>query len=372
MDRTRRLLAAIVLVSLAMAACSPAAQHPWTWPPADGTGSDQLATAHPTEAPTGSTGPISVDLRPDPNAPFYVLRDPKAPARLAGTTHDIDLYVDERFITVAEGLVREVWAFGGTVPGPVIRVEVGDTIRIHLTNRPPKLPGRAAWMHPAVNDHSHSVEFHGSTGASSDEVTSTKPGAKGVYEFKAEHAGVWIYACGTEPVLEHLANGMYGMVIVEPEGGLDEVDQEFFFVQSEWYLGGPNRSASLSKASSEVPTPDFVVLNGIADQYEDHPIQVETGRRVRAFILDAGPRLGSSFRVVGTTFNRVEKDGIELEAGDEGNWGSRTVDLSPGHGAMVEFTLAEDGLYPIETNALDVVGRETLGLFQAGDGDPFN
>ena len=390
MDRTQRLLAAIMLVSVATAACSAAAQPSWTWAPDDGTGARQTGTPRPTEAPAGSASPAGGDPSSDPNAggdpspdanagttaATYYPRDPRAPARLAGTTHDIDLVVEERNNTVADGFVRQVWTFGGTVPGPVIRVQVGDTIRIHLINRPATPLRAVAIGHPPVNNASHSVGFHASMVAPNDQMTSIKPGEEKTVEFKAEYAGVWMYHCETEPVLQHIANGMYGMVIVEPEGGLGRIDQEFFFVQSEWYLGGGNPlrppTPSLAKAAAAAPAPDFVVFNGIADQYLDHPIQVETGKRVRAFILDAGPNIDSSFHIEGTIFDRVIKEGIELKVGNEGSWGSQAVDLSPGQGAIVEFTMAEDGLYPIVTHAFNFVGRGALGLFQAGDGDPPN
>ncbi len=389
-----------MLMSLAIAACDVAAQPSWTLQPnrgagagpadpspstqaptgsispTSGAGAGQPVSSTPTLAPPGSASPISGNLQPDPNAEIYHPRDPKAPALLPGTTHDIDLRIDERFNSVAQGFVQHVWTFGGTdpgsgmVPGPVIRVQVGDTIRIHLINHPPTLPGLAAIGHPAVNDFPHSVDFHGSTGAWNDQMTPIKPGEEKVFEFKAEFAGVWMYHGNTEPVLQNIAYGMYGMLIVEPKGGLDKVDQEFFLVQGEWYLGGqyPSRppSPSLAKAAAAVPVPDFVVFNGIADQYSDHPIQVETGKRVRAFILDAGPNLSSSFSVEGSVFDRVIKEGIELKVGNRGSWGSQAVDLSPGQGAIVELTMAEDGLYPIVTHALNLAGRGAVGLFQAG------
>ncbi len=316
------------------------------------------------EAPGGGGdshgGPApATDVAADPNAPAYTLHDAKAPARLEGTVHDIDLVVEEKLMTVAEGFVQAVWTFGGTVPGPVIRVQVGDTIRIHLKN-------------PATSQLSHSVDFHASMVAWNDEMRSIKPGEELLYEFKAEYAGVWMYHCGTSPTLHHIANGMFGMVIVEPKGGLDPVDQEFFFVQSEWYLGPQGEPASLTKASVGAPAPDYVVFNGIANQYLDNPIQIETGERVRAYILDAGPSIDSSFHIVGTIFDRVIKEGIELKVGNSGSWGSQAVDLSPAQGAIVEFTMAEDGLYPIVTHAFNFVGRGALGVFQAGDGDPLN
>jgi nitrite reductase (NO-forming) len=301
----------------------------------------------------------TTDVQADPNAPKYVLFDPQAPALLPGDTHDIDLVIEEKLMTVAEGFQQAVWTFGGTVPGPVIRVKQGDLVRIHLKN-------------PATSKLPHSVDFHSSLVAWNDEMTSINPGEEKLYEFRAEYAGVWMYHCGTTPALHHIANGMYGMMIVEPKGGLDKVDQEFALVQSEWYLGPQGEPASLTKAAAAAPAPDFVMFNGVANQYLDNPIQIATGKRVRAFILDTGPSIDSSFHIVGTIFDRVIKEGIELKVGNAGRWGSQAVDLSPAQGAIVEFTMAEDGLYPIVTHAFNFVGRGALGLFQAGDGDPKN
>jgi nitrite reductase (NO-forming) len=377
MASTRRLVAATLLLGLVAASCGAATAPSWTWTPNGGapTGTPPTATlpiAPPNASPGESSKPARTDLRPDPNAATYAPRDPVAPARLDGTTHDIDLRISEPHMTVAEGIVREVWTFGGTVPGPVIRVGLGDTIRLHVVSRPPKLPGLAALMHPAVNVHPHALDIHGATGGWNDAMTPIQPGEERTYEFTAEHAGVWMYHGAAPPALLEIANGMYGMMIVEPEGGLDEVDQELFLVQGEWYLGRLHESASLERAAALVPEPDFVVFNGIADQYREHPIQVESGRRIRVFILDAGPNLGSSFRIEGAVFDRVIKEGIELEVGNSGGWGSQAVDLSPGQGAIVEFTLAEDGLFPIVTHAWNLAELGASGLLQAGGGEPPN
>ena len=310
--------------------------------------------------PDDHGGPApDTNVEADPNAPPYELRDPAAPDRLAGTVHDIDLVIEEKEMTVAKGFVQKVWTFGGSVPGPVIRVQVGDTIRIHLKN-------------PATSELSHSVDFHASMVAWNDEMTSIAPGEEKLYEFNAEYAGAWMYHCGTSPALHHIANGMAGMIIVEPKGGLAPVAHEFALVQSEWYLGPQGEPASLAKAATGNPAPDFVVFNGVANQYLDNPIAVPTGERVRVYILDTGPSIDSSFHIVGTIFDRVIKEGVELKIGNLGNWGSQAVDLSPAQGAIVEFTFAEDGLYPIVTHAFNFVGRGALGLFQAGDGDPLN
>lgn len=282
----------------------------------------------------GGSLPTVPGVLPDANAPPSVLYDATAPALLAGRVHDIDLTITEGMMTVAPGYVVDAWTFGGTVPGPVIRVKVGDTVRVHLKN-------------PATNTMAHSVDFHASQVAWNDEMTSIQPGEEKLYEFTADYAGVWMYHCGTAPALEHIANGMYGMLIVEPRAGLPKVDHEFALVQSEWYIDGQGVPVSYEKAAAPAPAPDFVVFNGVANQYKDHPLEVGTGQTVRFFLLDAGPDIDSSFHIVGTIFNSVIKEGVQLSPGNAGNWGSQAVDLSPAQGAIVQLTPAEDGLYPI-------------------------
>jgi len=304
-------------------------------------------------------GPGAVLPDPDPAAPAYLPFDAAAPALLTGTVHEIDLIVEEKPMTVAAGYVMDVWTFGGQVPGPTIRVKVGDTIRVHLKN-------------PATNSLPHSVDFHASQVAWNDEMTSISPGEEKLYTWTADYAGVWMYHCGTAPALHHIANGMFGMVIVEPAEGLPPVDAEIALVQSEWYFDGQGKPAGLLDAAAAAPAPDWVVFNGVANQYADHPIAVPTGGRVRIFILDAGPSIDSSFHVVGTIFDTVIKEGVVLARGNTGGWGAQAVDLSPAQGAIVELTTSEDGLYPIVTHAFNFVGRGALGLIQAGDGDPLD
>ncbi len=316
------------------------------------------------QAATGSAddhgGPApATNVAADPNAPKYTLYDATAPKVLDGTVHDIDLVVQEKEMTVADGFVQAVWTFDGTVPGPVIRVHLGDTVRVHLKN-------------PITNTLSHSVDFHASQVAWNDEMTSIKPGEEKLYEWHADYAGVWMYHCGTAPALHHIANGMYGMVIVEPKGGFKTVDREFALVQSEWYLGPQGQPVDLAKASTGNPAPDYVVFNGVANQYKDNPLKVPTKGTVRLFVLDAGPNIDSSFHIVGTIFNTVIKEGIQLTPNNPGHFGSQAVDLSPAQGAIIELVTPEDGLYPIVTHAFNFVGRGALGLLQAGDGDPKN
>ncbi len=303
-----------------------------------------------TATPMSGAAPVA-----DPNAPAYLLRDPTAPPVVAGTVHDVDLPIIEKDITVAKGFVVHAWTFGGTVPGPVIRVHLGDTVNVHLTNQ---------------GTMSHSIDFHASQTAMNHQMVEIKPGASFTYTFTADYAGVWMYHCGTAPALHHIANGMFGMVIVEPRGGLPKVDKEIAFVQSEWYLGPQGQPADYAKAFASAPAPDFVVFNGIANQYKDNPIVVPTKGRVRVFVLDAGPNIDSSFHVVGTIFDTVTKEGVSLLKGNADGWGSQAVDLSPAQGAIIEFSPLEDGMYPLVTHAFNFVGRGAIGIFQAGDGTP--
>ncbi|HEX2756028.1 MAG TPA: multicopper oxidase domain-containing protein [Candidatus Limnocylindrales bacterium] len=319
-------------------------------------GTIALAGAAPAPAASGAPAAAGAALA-DPAAPAYVLRDAAAPALLAGTVHDVDLPIVEKDITVAKGFVVHAWTFGGSVPGPTIRVHLGDTVRVHLTNN---------------GTMSHSIDFHASQTAMNHQMVEIKPGATFTYTFTADYAGVWMYHCGTAPALHHIANGMFGMVIVEPKGGLPKVDEEIALVQSEWYLGEQKQPADYTKANAAAPAPDFVVFNGIANQYKDNPIVVTTKGRVRVFVLDAGPNIDSSFHVVGTIFDTVIKEGVILAKGNAQGWGSQAVDLSPAQGAIIEFSPREDGMYPLVTHAFNFVGKGAIGIFMAGDGDPLN
>jgi nitrite reductase (NO-forming) len=352
-------VASVLLLSLIYAQLGPSeVTANQTDPSAPASSAAPDHTGHDPSAAPAAT------VEKDPNAPAYGLRDATAPEVATGTTHDVDLYVVEKQMTVAEGFAQTVYAFGttienATVPGPVFRIKVGDTLRINFIN-------------PDTNLMPHSVDFHASLVAWNDEMTDINPGESKIYEFEAQYAGVFMYHCGTAGALSHMLNGMYGLIIVEPEGGLDPVDREVFLIQNEWYLGPQGETGNLERANATVPNPDFVVFNGIANQYKDNPIPVKTGETVRAFILNVGPNIDSSFHVVGTIFDEVIKEGIHLNRGNEGNWGSQAIDLSPAQGAIAEFHFAEDGLYPIVTHAFNFVGHGAIGLFQAGDGDPLN
>ncbi|HSM67547.1 MAG TPA: multicopper oxidase domain-containing protein [Ilumatobacteraceae bacterium] len=328
------------------------------------TGGAPAATAASGDDHVASDATPAVEANSD--AAPYALRDPRPPARGEGDGVTLipggapdggdliewELVVEEKLMTVADGFEQLVWTFGGEVPGPVLRTHVGDTVRVHLVNPP----------EAAV---SHSIDFHASQVSMEDEMASIAPGEDLVYEFTTDYAGVWMYHCGTAPVLHHIANGMYGMVIVDPESGLPPVDDEYFFVQNEWYLGPQGEPSSLAAANQAAPAPDFQMFNGVAAQYADNPIEVATGEDIRMFVLNVGPSVDTSFHVVGGIFHEVIKEGVHLTAGNEGNWGAQAVDLAPAQGAVIEMTTAEDGTYALVNHAFNFPGRGAIGLFTA-------
>ena len=279
----------------------------------------------------------------------FVPFDPNLAPAPGGTEHELTIRATETQMEVAPGVFQEVWTFDDQVPGPVLRGKVGDLFTITLVNE---------------GEIGHSIDFHSSRVAWNDEMRTIGPGEELVYQFRAEHAGVFMYHCGTAPALHHIGNGMFGVMIVDPPE-LAEVDHEFVFVQHEWYLGPDGAPGSLSKMQNDEW--DLVVFNGYWNQYAHAPIQVEPGERIRAFVLDAGPSENSSFHIVGTIFDTVYKEGAYRLQPGPGQGGAQALDLQPAQGGFVEFSLPVDGLYPIVTHKFSNVGKGALGLFQAGE-----
>ena len=278
-------------------------------------------------------------------------RDPVLAPALTGTVHEIAFDATEVEMEVAPGVTQLVWTFNDTVPGPTLHGKVGDTFRITLTNS---------------GTMGHSIDFHASKVAWSDEMRTILPGESLVYEFVAQFAGAYMYHCGTAPALHHIGNGMFGAIIIDPLE-LAPVDEEFVMVQSELYLGPQGQPGDLSKMINEQW--DAVVFNGYYNQYRYAPIHVEAGKRYRMWVIDDGPSENSAFHIVGTVFETVYKEGAYLLQPDDTHGGSQVLDLQPAQGGFVEFTFAEDGLYPFVTHKFANVGKGALGFFAVGDVD---
>ena len=323
-------------------------------------GDDEGSGATPAAAaPTATTAPSGAVI--DPNAtpeadwaPF----DPTLGPAPGGTEHEITLHAVEAEVEVAPGVTQQAWTFvegdGGDegtprMGGPVLRGEVGDLFTVTLVND---------------GQIDHSIDFHASKEAWNDSMRSIGPGEELVYEFQANYAGIWMYHCGTAPTLHHIGNGMYGAVVIDPPD-LAPVDHEYVMVQSEFYLGPQGEVGDLAKMQDD--DWDAVVFNGYFQQYKFAPIRVETGERVRVWVVDDGPNENSSFHIVGTIFDTVFKEGTYLLQPDERRGGSQSLDLQPAQGGFVEFDFAEDGLYLMVTHKFSNVGKGALGLFQSGE-----
>lgn len=316
-------------------------------PPATDHGSEHSAAA-PAE---NDFAEIDFSAAPGPDWQPYDATLQPAPG---GTEHEITLVANEVVMEVAPGVMQEMWVFNDIFPGPVLRGKIGDIFTVTLVNE-----GRIG----------HSVDFHASKVAWNDEMRTILPGESLVYQFEAKHAGIWMYHCGTAPALHHIGNGMFGAIIIDPPD-LPEVDHEFVFVQSELYTGPQNAPGDFTKMLND--DWDAVVFNGYVNQYVHAPIRVETGERIRAWVLDAGPNENSAFHIVGTIFDTTFKEGVLMLQPDDTHGGSQALDLQPSQGGYVEFSFDEDGLYPIVTHKFSNASTGAMGLFQSGEVDTTN
>lgn len=274
------------------------------------------------------------------------------PAVAPGTVHRVTLTVRDTATEVAPGVTQTLWTYNGTAPGPVLHGRVGDRFEITL-----------------VNDAStgHSVDFHAGSLAPDGPMRTIDPGQSLVYAFTATQPGLWMYHCSTMPMSLHIANGMFGAVVIDPPGA-PAVDQEFVLVQSEQYRGAAAGGAPgiADPAKIAAGTPDAVVFNGYPNQYDAAPLAVRAGERVRVWVLDAGPGRATSFHVVGAQFSAVWAEGAyRLAPGPGGTQAgaSQALDLAPAQGGFVDLTFPEAGHYPFVSHYMVDSERGAHGVF---------
>ncbi|MEZ4462496.1 MAG: copper-containing nitrite reductase [bacterium] len=260
-----------------------------------------------------------------PNAAPAITR--KTPAKVI-----VEVEVVEEAAEIALGATYTFWTFGGTVPGPMIRVRRGDFVEFHLKNRP-------------TNTMPHNIDLHAVTGPGGGAASSfTAPGHQTQFSFRALNAGTYIYHCATAPVGMHIANGMYGLIVVEPEEGLPKVDREFYVVQSEFYTPNEYRAAGdqpfdMQRAIKEDAS--YVVFNGKDGALTgDNSLKAKVGETVRMFVGNGGPNLVSSFHVIGEIFDTVREEGGTVE-----NHNVQTTLIPAGGSTVVEFTLDVPGTF---------------------------
>ena len=281
---------------------------------------------------------------------------------------EVRLDTTHKIIEIAPGVKFSAWTFGDTVPGPVVRARVGDRIKFSMTNRSDeKMPGVQVTAAPTM----HSMDFHSAMVSPQDKYRSVAPGQTMNFEFVANYPGVYMYHCGTPMVLEHIASGMYGMMIVEPkEGYPTKVDREYAIVQSEFYTkpdpekrkvdGAPLYVLDGARVRAKAPT--YTVFNGRHNGFVDRPLPAKPGERVRLFVLNVGPSNTSSFHVVGTIFDRVWWEG-----NPDNQWrGAQTALLGSSNAAIVEFVIPEAGSYIMVDHHFANASQGAIGLIAAG------
>jgi nitrite reductase (NO-forming) len=262
----------------------------------------------------------------------------------------VDLETVELKGQLDDKITYNFWTFNGKVPGPFVRVRVGDMVEVHLKN------DEASLMY-------HSVDFHAATGPGGGaEFTQTEPGQEKVVTFKALIPGLFVYHCATPSVPHHITNGMYGLILVEPEGGLPQVDREFYVMQGELYtakrFGMPgHQEMDYEKLISE--RPEYFLFNGaVGALTKSHPLRARPGETVRIFFGVGGPNFTSSFHVIGEIFDHVY-EGASL--GAMPITGVQTVSVPPGGATVVDFKIDRPGRYVLVDHALSRIERGLAG-----------
>lgn len=280
---------------------------------------------------------------------------PMVPAPVGNRTAKkliVNMEILEQEGTMTDGVKYIYWTFGGSVPGSFIRTRVGDEVEFTLSNHPDnKLP--------------HNIDLHAVTGPGGGATSSfVAPGHHKTFSFKTLNPGLYVYHCATAPVGMHIANGMYGLILVEPEGGLPKVDKEYYIMQGDFYTKGENGEPGLQpfdmkKAVEE--DADYVVFNGkVGSLTGDNAITAKVGETVRLFVGNGGPNLTSSFHVIGEIF-----DNVHVEGGSLLNKNVQTTSIPSGGAAIVEFKVEVPGTFIIVDHAIfRAFNKGALGMLK--------
>jgi nitrite reductase (NO-forming) len=279
--------------------------------------------------PASSAATYPVDAS---KVPAHQTYNAAAPAALTGATVNVTLTVKEVVVAIAPDVAYHAWTFNGTVPGPVIRVRQGQTINFTLVNQ---------------GTMPHSIDFHAAQTPWNVNYQPVPVGKSFSFTWTAHYPGVFLYHCGTPPVMYHMANGMYGAIIVDPASGWSPA-QEYVVVQSEFYTRqAPDGTYSVDATKLMAGQPDYVVFNGYANQYQTAPLTAKIGQKIRLFIVNAGPSRFSAFHVIGALFSDVYLDGNPANH----TVGDQTLTIPPGGAVVAELTIPDAGKYPFVTHS---------------------
>ena len=275
------------------------------------------------------------------------------PGAPAGPVANASLILKDVTVQIAPGVKYSAWAWAGGAPGPVIHVRQGQLVKITLTNKG-AIP--------------HSVDFHAARIAPNKAFGDVMPGKSVSYTFRANDPGVFMYHCGTKPVLMHIANGMYGAIVVDPKPGvLPQADKNYVLVASEWYLSsdGLGSPAQFNMDKAHARMPDWMTFNGYAGQYVKHPLTAKPGELVRFWVVDAGPSIDTDFHVVGTVFNNAYPF-ADLSNRDSALHNVQTVTVPAGGGGVFDVKIDKPGVYPFVSHAFAAVDEGQVGLLKVG------
>ncbi len=344
----------LALAALLLCACGPNVQSP----PTDRYDTSKM-DLKPTPAKLSSerhTGPLASGASLSMTAVLKPLD--------TSPVKEVQLDTSHKIIEIAPGVKFAAWTFGDQVPGPTVRARVGDKIRFSMTNRSDEpVPGVKLTAAPMM----HSMDFHAAMVSPQDKYRSVAPGQTITFEFTLNYPGVFMYHCGTPMILEHIASGMYGAVIVEPrEGYPTKVDREYVVIQSEFYakLDPDNRKVDgvplyvLDTDRLRAAQPTHTVFNGVHNGMVRQPLPAKPGERIRVFVLNVGPSKTSSFHIVGTIFDRVWFEGNP----DNQFRGMQTVLLGSSNSAIVEFMIPEEGSYIMVDHHFANASQGAIGL----------
>ena len=272
---------------------------------------------------------------------------PDAPS---GAIANVRLDIRHTTLSIAPGVRYDAWTFGGTVPAPVIHVREGQLVKVTLHNSSP-MP--------------HSVDFHAAQIAPNVAFSDVLPGQSKSFEFRATTPGVFMYHCGTAPAFVHIANGMYGAIVVEPRS-MPRADRQYVLVSSEWYLSSPGlgKPAALDLTKALNMTPDWVTWNGYAGQYKTHPLTAKPGETVRFWVVDAGPSLNTDFHVVGSILSDAW---INADLVDAPQHDIQTAAVPAGGGGVFDVKIDKPGLYPFVSHSFASVQMGQVGLLNVGN-----
>lgn len=299
---------------------------------------DSSPTAH-GDVPAQAVGP-------EPDGKVTTARSAELPP-LGATPLDLTYSIKDVTVDIAAGVKYNAWAYDGLLPGPVLHVKQGDNVRFTLVND---------------SNTGHSIDFHAARTPWDKNYITILPGASLSFDWHAEFPGVYMYHCGTPPVLHHIANGMYGAVVVDPDPPLASA-REYVLVQSEFYAKeGENGTWDADMDKMLAVRPDLLAFNGTAFQYRDVPLTADVGEKVRFYVMNAGPTLFSAFHVIGAIFDVVYVDGNPRNP----LYGVSTYTVAPGQGCTFEMTIPEAGLYPFVTHSFAYTGLGALGVLAVG------